>query len=202
MENIEHGLPVQNNERLPVESMFPSSYVMPDAVDGLSHVTNLLSMLVDITMEAATSQRATPAFQDYLIWMLDSFLLVHETQRRWQANHMLFGSSKQSSILSIGAVQALLSSLGTSLSATVIRKGSILMSILCADFLEDMQHLNEQHPSQVQTLCSTLLNLASVCWQYYSVSREVSLHLVPKLQTLLNDEEDRSFLNKDLRVCS
>lgn len=174
------------------------TYVVQDATEGLWHVTQLLSMLVDISLEAATSHDATPAFQDYLAWLLDSFLVTHELQKRLRNNPNLQQSETRLEILSFCALHALLSSLRDSLSPLVLRKGYVLLSILCADLLEDPSSLSDK--SVRLSFCSSLMNLTVVCNQHQSVHRVVSHHLLAMVKTTLTDESTIATLGKDFKV--
>ena len=174
------------------------TYIVQDATEGLWHVTQLLSMLVDISLEAASSYDATPAFQDYLAWLLDSFLLTHELQKRLRNNPNLRQSETRLEILSFCALHALLSSLRDSLSPLVLRKGYVLLSILCADLLENPSSLSGK--SILLSFCSSLINLTIVCNQHQSVRRVVSLHLVAIVKTALTDEGAIATLGKDFKV--
>jgi serine/threonine-protein kinase ATR len=176
------------------------TYLVHDPAVGLWHVTNILSMLVDISMESATSYDATPAFQDYLAWMLDSFLVSHDLQRRWRINPQLQESCKKSAVMSFCAVHALMSSLRGFLTDSMLRKGYVLLSILCADLLE--------HPADISdklvrsNLCSSIMNLATVCTNDQLMHRVVCLHLVPAIEASLFDEVTRANLGKDFQVRS
>jgi serine/threonine-protein kinase ATR len=58
----------------PPSSAVDCTYVIRDATESLDHARNVLSTLVDVSMAAVASYDATPAFQDYVGWLLDSFL--------------------------------------------------------------------------------------------------------------------------------
>jgi len=175
------------------------TYVIRDASTGLWHATNVLSMLVDISMESASSHDATPAFQDYLAWILESFLTIHELQKRWEKNPTLQEACKKSKILSFCTVHALLSSLRKFLSDSILRKGYALLSILCADLLESSADLTEK--SVQINLCSGILNLVAICQEHDSMRRVLSLHLIPAVQSAMADERICSNLGKDFQVC-
>jgi serine/threonine-protein kinase ATR len=175
-----------------------SSYDVQDGVAGLWHVTNVLSMLVDICMESATSHHATPAFQDYLAWLLDSFRVAHEHQRRWQANFNFSEPCKQSEIMAFCAVQALLSTLHASLPETILRKGCELLSFLLVDLLERPSSLSEK--SINYSICNSLLTLAAVCKHHESTRRALTLGLAPSVCDSLDDDRATRRLGKDFQV--
>jgi serine/threonine-protein kinase ATR len=160
------------------------NYVIRDAADALSHARNVLSMLVDISMAAATSYDATPAFQDYVGWLLDSFLVTHELHKKWRANTSLHPSCSEACVMPFCSVHALLTALRESLPSSLLRKGYTLLSILCADLLEDPTQVSQ---SSIQlSVCSSIMNLADICRKYDSVRRAVSLHLIPVIRATLS----------------
>jgi serine/threonine-protein kinase ATR len=177
-----------------------STYAVQGQTTGIWHVINLLSMLVDIAMESASSHHATPAFRDYLAWMLESFFAANELQKRLRQDTKFQEFCKKSEIMGFCAVHALLSVLRESLSDAILRKGYILLSFLCADLLEAPSEITEK--SIRLSLCSSLLNLATVSKQYDSVRRAISLHLIPVVHSTLRDASAVSTLGKDFQVSS
>ena len=175
-----------------------SSYDIQDAAAGLWHVTNVLSMLVDICMESATSHYATPAFQDYLAWLLDSFFVTHGLQRRWQAISVFSEPCKRSEAMAFCAIQALLSALRSSLPETILRKGCGLLSILIVDLLQNPSSLSEK--SMSYSICNSLLTLAAVCKRYESTRRSLALHLSPSVRAALDDENTILALGSDFQA--
>jgi serine/threonine-protein kinase ATR len=140
-------------------------------------------MLVDVSMAAATSYDATPAFQDYVGWLLDSFLATHELHKKWRANPSSHPSCSDVCLLPFCSVHALLTSLRESLSPSLMRKGYNSLSMFCTDLLEDPTQLSK---SSIQiSLCSSIMNLAAGCQKYDSVRRAVSLHLLPVVHATL-----------------
>lgn len=175
-----------------------STYAVQDAGAALWHVTNLLSMLVDICIESATSHHATPAFQDYLAWLLDSFVVAHGLQKRWHTNHIFSEVCTRSEAMALSAVLALLSTLRESLPETILRKGCVLLSFLCVDLLENPMNLTDKPTTH--NICSSLLTLATVCKRYESTSRSLALHLGPAIRTALDNNEAVHHLGKDFQV--
>ena len=174
------------------------TYLIRFVSEGICHVANILCMLVDISMAAAASYDPTPAYQDYLAWMLDSFLAAHDQRKKLQADPLLYESCRKSDITSFCSIHVLLSASRTSFSDTIVRKGHTILSILCADLIEIVEDLAEQ--SIQLSICSSLLNLVARCKEHDSMHRAVSLHLVPALQLVLNDERKSSSLGKDFQV--
>lgn len=174
------------------------TYPIRFASEGISHVANILCMLVDISMATAASYDATPAFQDYMGWMLESFLTAHEQRKRLQDDPSLYESCRKSEITSLCSLHALLSTTKTAFSASIVRKGYTVLSILCSDFIEKGDNLMD-HVIHLN-LCSSLLSLVAICKEYYSMRRVVTLHLVPAIQLAFNDESRSSTLGKDFKV--
>ena len=195
---MDPSAPSFENEARQVASIH-SSYTIQDPVAGLCHVTNVLSMLVDICMESATSHHATPAFQDYLAWLLDSFLVCHGVEKRWQATPLFSKSCEQSEVMALSAMQALLSALRISLPEAVLRKGCELLAILIVDLLENSSRILNK--TVTYSVCSGLLTLATVCKRHESTRRSVALRLVPSIRVALNNDTTFLALGKDFQVC-
>lgn len=175
------------------------TYLIKDAGIAIWQASNILSMLGDISMESAASHHATPAFQDYLAWMFDSFLTAHELQKRLRGNLRLYEICTKSEIMTSCSVHALLSSLQDQISISILRKGFALLSILSADLLETPSSLSDK--SVRRSLCSGLLKMASICKTHDSMRRVFALHLVPAIEITLLDEAARSGLGNDFKVC-
>lgn len=175
-----------------------SNYAVQNAAAGLWHVTNVLAMMVDICMESATSHHATPAFQDYLAWLLDSFLVIHGLQKRCQGYPIFSETCNKSEAMALCAVQALLSTLRVSLPETILRKGCEFLSLLIADLLENSSSLSDV--SIKYSICSGLLILATACKRHESTRRSLTLHLAPSIRIALSDDCKIPMLGKDFQV--
>jgi serine/threonine-protein kinase ATR len=195
---VDFGMSFQDKNGNFSQSLQQCRYALHDAADGLWHAMDLLCMLVDISTFAAASHDATPAFQDYLAWMVDYFLSINEMQKRWEADSTLQRSSKESTVLCFRSLYALLSSLQESLSGTIERKGYILLTAMCAELTEDPADLSEELTKL--DFCGSLLHLAAVCKQHESVCQAVSLHLVPGIQTILSEGNASLSLSSDFQV--
>jgi len=174
------------------------TYVIQGLDGGLRHVTNILAMLVDISIESASSYDATAAFQDYLAWIFESFLMVHELQNKWQVDPTFHEMCKKSEVLSFCAMHALLTSIQGQIYAAMLRKGYTILSILCADLLKSPANLTD---SLIRLkVCRSILNLVVICKEHDSMRKSTSLHVVPSIQNILNDSDTRSTLGKDFKV--
>jgi serine/threonine-protein kinase ATR len=175
------------------------TYVIRDATEALEHARNVLSILVDVSMSAAASYDATPAFENYIGWLIDSFLVTHELHMKWRANPSLHPSCSDFCILPFCSVHALLTALRETLSASLLRKGYNLLSIFCTDLLEDHTQLSK---SSIQlNICSSIMNLAAGCHRFDSVRRAVSLHLIPVVHSVYaNENSVVCGMGNDLKV--
>jgi len=177
---------VAGNDGSPT-SAIDCTYIICDATEALDHARNVLSTLVDVSIAAAASYDATPAFQDYLGWLLDSFLATHELHKKWQGNPSLHLSCSEFCLLPFCSVHALLTALRDSLASSLLRKAYNLLSVLCTDLLEDSAQLSK---TSIQlNLCSSIMNLAVGCRKYDSVRRGVSLHLLPLIRSTFTGED-------------
>jgi len=152
-----------------------------------------------VSMAAVTSYDATPAFQDYVGWLLDSFLVTHELHKKWRGNPSLHPSCSDFCLLPFCSVHALLTALRETLSSSLLRKGYNLLSMFCADLFDDPTQLSK---SSIQlNLCSSIINLAAGCQKYDSVRRAVSLHLMPTVHSAFaNENIVISGMGNDLKV--
>ena len=189
---------IQGKDEFSQSAAAHCTYTIQGLEVGLEHVTNILTMLVDISMESASSYNATVAFQDYLAWMFESFLIAHALQNRWQVDLTLQETCKRSEIMSFCAMHALLSSIQDQLSASMLRKGYTILSVLCADLLKSPANLTDK--SIQLKICSGLLNLVPICKDYDSMRKVVLLHLVPSLQSIFVDDVACSTFGKDFKV--
>ncbi|RDW66710.1 hypothetical protein BP5796_09459 [Coleophoma crateriformis] len=176
---------------------FHCRYILHEATESLWHAANLLSVLSDIMVATTASATALPSFQDYLAWMIDEFFKVHEIQNRWRDILDSDPKVRMSLVVSFCSMNSLLSSLRTSLSGPIVRKSYLILTVLCADLLEDPTDLNEKSIKVV--FCSCLLSLLSASKKDDSVSRNVVLHLLPYIQSIQSDEDRLAELGKDFK---
>lgn len=174
------------------------TYTLSDPVHAFLHVNNILIILVDISVESATSFDATPAFQDYLAWMLDSFVVAHDIGKRWKSSPRLRESCESSNEMNLHAVQSLLSSPKTSSSDSVMRKGFLILTNFCAEVLETPDDITGE--STPLCLCRCLLNLALACREHDAIQRAVSIHLLPAVRFCFENPDTLSKLGNDFQV--
>lgn len=182
-----------------MDSVSHCSYRVRDPTEGLWHITNILSVLVDISTEAVISYDATSAFQDYLAWMLDSILSVHELHKRRRETPQLPQFNNQLEELLFCTVHALIGSLKGFMSQIILHKSYVLLAILCADILAQPTELSGD--SIRVTLCSSLIILSIVCRDEDYMCRLVSLQVTTAITIALENESICSVLGDDFKVC-
>ncbi|KAH8660790.1 protein kinase-like protein rad3 [Tricladium varicosporioides] len=178
----------------PTDVQASCSYTISDIAHAFGHVEGLLIILSNVSVAAAATFDPTPAFEDHLAWIIDSFYVPHELRKRWQANPQLLQKCKGSGPATFMALRTLLSSLRDHLTDSIVRKGYLVLSILCADLLTELT---------IETtsinISSTLLQLRSVAAQHDSVSRGICVHLGPALVAVLNNGDALATLGNDFQ---
>lgn len=197
--NMEWASLFMNEDETCSEFVAGCTYTLRNVSRCISHGKILLSILLGISAEAVLLHRATPAFSDYIGWMLDSFISLDELERR-----RLSISTIQNQTATVGwafcAVKTLLSSLQEFISPAILQKGYISLAGLCVDLfakLEDLSDLSFQY-----TLNSGILNLASICGQEDTVKRRVLAQLVPLIQEAVTRESIQTAMGNDFLVSS
>ncbi|KAG9237915.1 protein kinase-like protein rad3 [Amylocarpus encephaloides] len=161
------------------------TYSIRDIGHAFWHAQHLLDILVRVSIEAAISYDATPAFQNYLAWILDSFFFLQEVQKRWATNPWLQEVCRGSNASMFCVIQSLLSGLQVSLTDAITRKGFLILSILWADILDrPKQDLSDSLRAE---LCRSLLQISIICRQHNVPYIAVSLHLLPAICLSLED---------------
>jgi serine/threonine-protein kinase ATR len=170
------------------------TYSITDSSEAFGQATQSLLMLVDICMEAASSFDATPAFEDYVAWIFESFCTLHNIYQKWRANDSLYKDCLDPDKLSFCSLYDLMLGLKDLLTPSLLRKGFTILSILCANILK------EHDPSTQVAIRRCFLNLASTCQRYDSVRRLVSLDLLPVVKSALEDKSVPEFSDEDFQV--
>ncbi|CAG8977250.1 hypothetical protein HYALB_00009347 [Hymenoscyphus albidus] len=173
------------------------TYTIRDPGHAFSHVVSLLNMLVDVSVESASTWDATPAFQDYVAWVLDSFAIVHDIRKRWESNPRLRECSESSAETILHALHSLISSLKSSLSDSVLRKGYLILTTFCAEILETPYNISGE--SSLLCLCRCLLNIALASRKHDSIQRAVSIHLFPTIRFCFDDQDILLKLGNDFQ---
>ncbi|RAL58649.1 hypothetical protein DID88_003013 [Monilinia fructigena] len=182
------------------QSFLPCTYKLRNAAFAIHHAVCVLSILVKVSIQAASIQDATPAFQDYLAWIIDSFYSSYELQNIWKSSVSLSQDHEAPNFALFRALHSLLSSIGPSLSESLIRKGYGYLAIFGADVITSPSNVANKDINLI--LCQGLLNLANICRKYESTCRIVRLILIPKLRTLLADEDASTIVGKDFQNAS
>ncbi|PBP17844.1 phosphatidylinositol 3 [Diplocarpon rosae] len=184
----------------PSEVSLGCSYIVRSASEGLANVSSILLLLVTISKTATASYDATPAFRDYLAWLLDSFLRVLDVRKRWKTNIALYESCTMLNTDFLCSLDDLLSSLRRCICPVNLRKGYTVLSIICAEVLSGRTDFSEESIGTI--LCTAVLNISVMCRQYYSMCRVASLHLIPAIQNVLANEVHCRALGKDFKATS
>ncbi|KAI9640177.1 serine/threonine-protein kinase M1 [Ciborinia camelliae] len=167
--------------------------------------SNFFSYLKDsvstkVSIQAASFQDATPAFQDYLAWMFDSFHSSYELQKVWISPGMLNQDHEVPTIALFCSLHALLSSIQKSISESLIRKGYVYLALIGADIITTPSNVIDKDLNLI--FCQALLDLANICRKDDSTCRTIRLSLLPKLQTVLDDEDASIMVGKDFQNAS
>jgi hypothetical protein len=176
------------------------TYALHDADHALRHSYYLLALLVDVSSSAAGTYEATPFFQGYLAWILDSFLLLREVERAWGPSSAAQQSAVETRILSVRAVHSLLMSMGRLLPTTLKCKGYSVLARLCRELCDYPDALSET--SVEITFCTTLLDLAANCVNEEPVAQAVRFQLLPALQDYQDSQPESESQNPDIIVYS
>lgn len=182
------------------QSSLLCTYKLHDATGAIQHAICLLSILVKVSIQAASFQDATPAFEDYLAWMLDSFHLSYELQKVWISPGAFPQDHEVPTTALFYALQTLLSSIRASSSESLVRKGYAYLALISADLITIPSNVVDKEVNLV--FCQALLDLANICKKYDSTCRTVRLSLLPKLSTVLEDEDASIIVGKDFQVCN
>jgi serine/threonine-protein kinase ATR len=198
-EGIDNSMFVYEGDAAPSNPIANCTYPMRFGSEGISHVASILSVLAEISVTAVTSYDATPAFQDYMAWMLDSILTAYEQRKRVHDDSELSELCQRLDIASFCSLGTLNHAMQPFLSSTIFKKACTILSIFCADFIEKSYDLIGEVPQF--SLCRSLLHLAAVCKEHYSLIRIIQLHLVPAIQLAMEEESRSSSLGNDFKVC-
>lgn len=128
--NMEWASLFMNEDETCSEFVAGCTYTLRNVSRCISHGKILLSILLGISAEAVLLHRATPAFSDYIGWMLDSFISLDELERR-----RLSISTIQNQTATVGwafcAVKTLLSSLQEFISPAILQRLHFTCRTLC-----------------------------------------------------------------------
>ncbi|KAJ8069456.1 hypothetical protein OCU04_003110 [Sclerotinia nivalis] len=182
------------------ESFLLCTYRLRDAPGAIQHAICILSILVKVSIQAASFQDATPAFQDYLAWMLDSFHSTYELQEVWISPGLFSEVHEVPTIALFCALHALLSSIQTSLSESLLRKGYAYLALIGADLIITPSNIIDKDVNLV--FCQALLHLANICREHDSTCRTVRSFFLPKLRTVIDDEEASIIVGNDFQNAS
>jgi serine/threonine-protein kinase ATR len=168
------------------------TYTIEDTPHAIQHLYILLSMLVEISVEAGTLYDATSAFEDYIAWLIDTFSAMHELHKR------LKSIPKLQDAMALCAMQVLLLLVNRSMPEVIQRKGSMTLSILLADILNTPSRQYSEFTAV--GIRDSIIILIESCHKHSSIYRYVSLHLAPIVNKLLEEDDGLKTLGLDLKV--
>ncbi|KAM0134783.1 hypothetical protein ACHAP3_005339 [Botrytis cinerea] len=179
------------------ETSLQCTYSLRSKEGAIHHAICILSILVKVSIQAASFQDATPAFQDYLAWLFDSFYTSYELQKVWISAGDSAQDCESPAISLFCGLQTLLSSIQNLLSETLVRKGYAYLTIIGADIIVNPSNIIGKDVNLA--FCRTLLHLANICKKYDSTCRIIRLSLLPKLRTVLDDEDASIIVGNDFQ---
>lgn len=180
------------------ETSLQCTYRLHNKSGAMQHAICILSILAKVSIQAASFQDATPAFQDYLAWLFDSFHTSYELQKVWISSGNSAQDCGSPAISLFCGLQALLSSIQDSLPETLVRKGYAYLTNIGADIIVNPSNIIDKDVNLA--FCRTLLHLANICKKYDSTCRIVRLSLLSKLRTVLDDEDASVIVGNDFQV--
>jgi serine/threonine-protein kinase ATR len=174
--------------------------MLRDVTDALRHATCILTILVNISNQAASTQDASLTFQNHLAWLLDSFYSSHELQKIWPIHDTSQPDGIAPSTALYYATQSLFVSIRATIPDSLLCKGYFYLAIIGADILDDPSILADKDVNL--RFCHMLLHLALICRRHNAVGQVTGLCLVPKLQIILENEDTIAIVGNDFKVCT
>lgn len=165
------------------------TYAIPFASQALQHASGLLSIITMPLIRHFQESDIISAFQEYIPWLLDAYLRLHEIQMRW---HSLFPSVLP--LLLQNTLQFLsVFEKANSIDTCIRQKAFTLLVLLCMEM--SSQSLGKlisdgQESSDYQLLCTSLAKIAKACIHSRPISRLVTSQLIPVLEKLMIGNED------------
>ncbi|RKF63720.1 Protein kinase rad3 [Erysiphe neolycopersici] len=154
------------------------TYSISGTYNCLKHVCHLLLTLTSFMGDVSQPLSASIIFQDYLVWLLDSFVEAQELFK------ILLSATNSPNIdlnidnLILNSTQVLLSNTQGAASSIILRKGYSILSLTCAKILERKVEFSEELQGN---FTQALIDLEYFCRKNDSVRRITTIHLVPLL---------------------
>lgn len=172
------------------------TYSISGTYNCLRHVGYLLHTLTSFIGDFSQPQSATTIFQDYLVWLLDSFV---EAQELFRILMIMTNSPDNDSIIDclvLNSTQVLVSNTQGTISPIILRKGYSILTLTCAKILEKTVDFSEK---MQKNLTQAFLDLDNFCRENDSIRRLTTIHLVP----ILNHSMSKSVLLPEFKTaCS
>ncbi|POS87854.1 hypothetical protein EPUL_000219 [Erysiphe pulchra] len=169
------------------------TYSISGTYNCLKHVGYLLLILTSFIGDFSQPLSAALIFQDYLVWLLDSFV---EAQDLFKILLTVTNSSDIDSnidYLVLNSTQALLSNTQGTATPNILRKGYSILSLICARILERTLELSEKIQ---ENFTQAFLDLEHFCRKNDNVRRITTIHLVP----ILYDSISKSVLSPEFKT--
>ncbi|KAI1496609.1 phosphatidyl inositol 3-kinase-like protein [Biscogniauxia marginata] len=175
------------------------TYTLPLASQALQHASGLLSILSAPILLRRSEFDIVSTFQEYLPWLLDAYLLLHETQNRWQ--YMLPSCLPQ---LLKNTLQILDEFQDANKIDDSVREKAYGVLVLFCLKLSSRLWANLTPKKSVDSddhlLCISLVKIAEACLTLKPVSRLVTSQLIPALEKL-TVYDDAAAVDTDIWRC-
>ncbi|KAL7620953.1 serine/threonine-protein kinase M1 [Parahypoxylon ruwenzoriense] len=176
------------------------TYAVLSASQALQHASCLVSIMLIPLVHPCPGFGIVSAFQEYIPWLFDAYLHLHETSTRWQ--HILPSFLP---VLLRNALQLLEAfEAGSSLDVCIQRKANALLILLCTELSNQSSGAflaDAQNNPDYQLFCISLVKVAGICIHSKPASRLVSSQLIPALEKLTIGNET-TVSGTDLWRCS
>ncbi|KAI1494605.1 phosphatidyl inositol 3-kinase-like protein [Biscogniauxia mediterranea] len=159
------------------------TYTLPLASQAFHHASGLLSILSAPLLHGRSEFDIISTFHEYLPWLLDAYLLLHETQDRWKSllpNYLL--QLLHNILRILDEFQD-----ASKIESTVQEKLYGLLVVLCLKLSSRLLTnfpTTENASSDVHLLCLSLIKVANACLSIKPISRLVASQLIPTLEKL------------------
>ncbi|KAI1475228.1 hypothetical protein F4774DRAFT_301721 [Daldinia eschscholtzii] len=164
------------------------TYVIPLASQALQHASCLLHIMSMPLTGRYAEFDIISSFQEYIPWLFDAYLYLHNTQVQW---HHIF--PPVISILLNNTLQFCQTVDTTDkFDACIQEKASTLLVLLCIEMAShslDRVVVTGQDSPEFQLLCRSLGKVAKVCLRSELISRLAASQLIPALEKLILGNE-------------
>ncbi|KAI1105988.1 phosphatidyl inositol 3-kinase [Jackrogersella minutella] len=175
------------------------TYGIGIASQALQHASGLLSIIAIPLLHHCPEFGIISSFQEYIPWLFDAYLHLHEIQVRWQ---YVFPSVLplflQNSLQLLRVFQS-----ASSIDACIEQKVSTFVTLFCMEMSsQSLGSLisNGDGDSDYQLLCSSLVEVAKACMHSKPISRLVASQLITAVEKPIIGNE-AAIIDTDLWRC-